>query len=122
MTPGWTRAHGVSRSTSQRSLGSPNKRRAVRSTGEVRALNDDTVTPVTPDGNWAFYSKRFQLDAGASDVVLKDENFGNGAADFDMIQLWAGECPAAPTNVCAAPVPTCRAASCIAGVCASNKL
>ena len=84
--------------------------------------NDDTVTPVTPDGNWAFYSKSFQMDAGASDIVLKDENFGNGAADFDMIQVWAGDCPPAPTSICAAPVPVCRAASCTAGVCASNKL
>ncbi|HSS40077.1 MAG TPA: hypothetical protein VLT58_15020 [Polyangia bacterium] len=84
--------------------------------------NDDTVTPVTADGNWAFYSKTFQMDAGASDIVLKDENFGNGAADFDMIQLWAGDCPPVPTSVCATPVPDCRAASCTAGVCASNKL
>ena len=84
--------------------------------------NDDTVTPVAPDGNWAFYSKAFRIDAGASDIVLADENFGNGAADFDTIQLWAGECPPAPTSVCAAPVPICRAARCIAGVCASNKL
>jgi hypothetical protein len=84
--------------------------------------NHDTVTPVMPDGNWAFYSKTFKADAGTSDLVIKDENFGNGAADFDMIQLWAGACPSAPTSVCAAPVPSCRAASCTAGVCASNKL
>jgi len=83
---------------------------------------NDTVTPVTSDGNWAFYSKSFQMDAGTSHVVLKDENFGSGAADFDQIQLWAGACPPAPAGLCAAPPSTCQPASCQAGVCASPKL
>ncbi len=83
---------------------------------------NDTVTPVTSDGNWAYYSKAFTMDAGTSDVVLKDENFGSGAADFDQIQLWAGACPPAPTSLCAAPPSVCQAPTCSAGVCSSTKL
>jgi hypothetical protein len=77
---------------------------------------------VTSDGNWSWYAKSFTMDSGAGDIVLKDENFGSGAADFDMIQLYAGACPAAPASVCAAPVPNCQAAVCTAGVCSSTKL
>jgi hypothetical protein len=84
--------------------------------------NNDTVTPVTSDGNWAYYAKSFTMDSGASDVVVKDENFGNGESDFDMIQLWAGACPAAPTTLCAAPAPTCQSPICGNGVCSSAKL
>jgi hypothetical protein len=84
--------------------------------------NNDLVTPVTSDGNWAWYTKSFTMDAGASDVVFKDENFGNGAADFDTIQLFAGACPAAPTSTCAPAQPTCTAGVCTDGVCASQKL
>ncbi|HXJ22657.1 MAG TPA: hypothetical protein VMT03_20740 [Polyangia bacterium] len=83
---------------------------------------NDTVAGVTSDGNWAYYSKSFTMDAGTSDVVLKDENFGSGAADFDQIQLWAGACPAAPTSLCAAPAPSCTSPVCSAGVCSSAKL
>ena len=59
---------------------------------------------------------------GAGDIVIKDENFSSASADFDMIQLYAGACPAAPASVCAAPVPNCQAAVCTAGVCSSTKL
>jgi hypothetical protein len=84
---------------------------------------NDTVTPVNSDGNWAFYTKSFTMDAGASDVVIKDENFGSGASDFDQIQLWAGACPAAaPASLCAAPAATCAAPTCNAGVCTAPKL
>ena len=82
----------------------------------------DTVTPITSDGNWAFYAKSFTMDPLTSDVVIKDENFGNGSSDFDQIQLWAGACPPVPTSLCAAPQPICQPASCQAGVCASPKL
>jgi hypothetical protein len=84
--------------------------------------NNDLVTTVTPDGNWAWFSKAFTMDAGTSDVVIKDENFSSGSADFDLIQLYAGACPAQPTSVCGAPVSNCQAASCTDGVCASVKL
>ncbi len=83
---------------------------------------DDTVTPVTEDGNWAWYSKSFTMDAGASAVVVKDETFTGGAADFDMIQLFAGQCPAPPTALCAAPASSCQPATCSAGACSSGKL
>jgi Thrombospondin type 3 repeat len=83
---------------------------------------NDTVTPVVSDGNWAYTSKSFTMDARTSDIVIKDENFGSGDADFDQIQLWAGACPAAPTDLCAAPTPSCTAPSCTAGVCSSAKL
>jgi hypothetical protein len=84
--------------------------------------NNDVVTTVATDGNWRWYAKSFTVDAGASDIVLKDENFGSGSADFDLIQLYAGACPAAPTSVCAAPTASCQAAVCTAGVCSSPKL
>ncbi len=84
--------------------------------------NSDTVTPIVSDGNWAWYTKSFSMDASASDIVIKDENFGGGAADFDMIQLFAGACPGAPTSVCASPVPNCQPGVCTDGVCASPKL
>jgi hypothetical protein len=84
--------------------------------------NNDVVKTVTSDGNWSWYAKSFSMDAGAGDVVIKDENFGGGAADFDMIQLYAGTCPAAPASACAAPVPNCQAAVCSAGLCSSTKL
>jgi hypothetical protein len=84
--------------------------------------NSDTVTTVTSDGNWAWYAKSFSMDAVASYIILKDENFGTGTADFDMIQLFAGACPPAPTSVCAAPSPSCQAGVCTDGVCASQKL
>jgi hypothetical protein len=84
--------------------------------------NNDTVTPVTPDGNWAWYAKSFTVDAGTSFLVIKDENFLTGAADFDMIQLYAGACPGAPTTTCGAPASNCTPAACTDGVCASPKL
>jgi len=84
--------------------------------------NNDVVKTVTSDGNWSWYAKSFSVDAGAGDIILKNENFGAGAADFDMIQLYAGVCPAAPASVCAAPVPNCQAAVCSAGVCSAGKL
>src|SRR6185312_13757287 len=84
--------------------------------------NDDTVTPVASTSAWAYYAKSFTMDSGVSDIVLKDENFGTGAADFDQIQLWAGACPAAPTTTCAAPTPACQAALCTGGACSSPKL
>jgi hypothetical protein len=84
--------------------------------------NNDLVKTVISDGNWGWYAKSFTMDVGASDVIIKNENFGTGAADFDLIQLYAGVCPAAPATVCAAPVPNCQAAVCTAGVCSSTKL
>ena len=84
--------------------------------------NNDVVTTVTPDGNWNWYTKSFTMDAGVVDVFIDDENFNTGSADFDLIQLYAGSCPAAPTSVCAAPVPNCQAAVCTDGVCSSTKL
>jgi hypothetical protein len=84
--------------------------------------NNDLVTPVTSDGNWAWYTKSFTMDAIASYIVVKDENFGTGAADFDTIQLFAGACPAAPTATCAAAAPNCTAGVCTDGVCSSQKL
>jgi hypothetical protein len=83
---------------------------------------NDTVTPVNSDGNWAFYTKAFTMDAGTSHVVIKDENFGAGSSDFDQIQLWAGACPAAPASVCAAPPSMCSVPMCNAGVCTAPKL
>ena len=80
------------------------------------------VTPVTSDGNWSYYAKSFNLEAGVSDLLIKDENFGNGSSDFDQIQLWAGACPAAPVSLCAAPTPSCQSPICGAGVCSSAKL
>jgi hypothetical protein len=84
--------------------------------------NDDTVAPVASTGDWAYYAKSFTIDSGVSDIVLKDENFGTGAADFDQIQLWAGACPAPPAAGCAAPTPACQAALCTGGACSSPKL
>jgi hypothetical protein len=84
--------------------------------------NGDLVAPVIANGEWAYYAKSFTMDAATSDIVLKDENFGSGAADFDLIQLWAGACPAAPTSTCAAPVPACQPALCVSGTCSSPKL
>jgi len=84
--------------------------------------NGDMVTPVTSSGDWAYYAKSFTMDPGVSDVVLKDENFGTGAADFDLIQLWAGACPSAPAGFCAAPDPACQPALCLSGTCSSPKL
>jgi hypothetical protein len=90
--------------------------------GYTTNYGTDVVTPVTSDGNWAWYTKTFVMDNNWSDIFIKDENFGGGTADFDTIELYAGACPAAPTSVCAAPAPNCQAAACISGVCASPKL
>jgi hypothetical protein len=90
--------------------------------GYGTGYDNDVVTPVIADGAWAYYSKSFTMDAGTSDVVLKDENFGSGSADFDAIQLWAGACPAAPAATCAPPTPTCQPALCVGGACSSAKL
>jgi hypothetical protein len=84
--------------------------------------NNDVVDTVTSDGNWGWYAKAFTMDAGAGDIVIKDENFSSGSADFDLIQLYAGACPAAPPSVCAAPAPSCQAAACTNSVCSSPKL
>lgn len=84
--------------------------------------NGDTVAPVTSTGDWGYYAKSFTMDAAVSDVVLKDENFGTGAADFDLVQLWAGACPVAPSATCAAPAPACQPALCMGGTCSSPKL
>ncbi len=84
--------------------------------------NNDTVTPVVSDGNWGYYAKSFTMDAGTSDVLIKDENFGSGESDFDVVQLWAGACPSAPTSICAAPSPSCQSPICGNGVCSSSKL
>jgi fibronectin type 3 domain-containing protein len=67
----------------------------------------DTVTPVTSNGDWAWYAKPFTMDAHATFVVLEDENHAAGTADFDTIQLVAGACPAAPVAACTAPAATC---------------
>lgn len=62
-----------------------------------------TTVPVSLDGSWAWYAAPFTMDDGARAVVLKDENFAaGGAADYAAIQLFAGECPAAPATTCAA--------------------
>jgi hypothetical protein len=79
----------------------------------------DEVAPVTSDDNWHFYSKSFAMDAGGGHVVIKDENFGSGAADIDQIRLYQGPCPAAPSVACTPPAPVCGAVSCNAGVCGS---
>jgi hypothetical protein len=84
--------------------------------------NGDLVAPVMANGEWAYYAKSFTMDAATSDIVLTDENFGSGAADFDLIQLWAGACPAAPTSTCAAPVAACQPPLCVGGTCSSPKL
>jgi hypothetical protein len=84
--------------------------------------NDDTVTPTTQDGNWAWYGKSFVMDAGATNIVIKDENVTGGAADFDMIQLFAGNCPSAPSSLCAEPALACQPGVCSNSVCASGKL
>ena len=84
--------------------------------------NNDTVTAVTSDGNWAWYSKSLVMDAGATHVVLKDENVIGASADFDMIQIFAGDCPSAPTSLCAEPQLTCQPGVCTNNVCASGKL
>ncbi|HXU06755.1 MAG TPA: malectin domain-containing carbohydrate-binding protein, partial [Polyangia bacterium] len=65
----------------------------------------DTVTPVFRTKDWAWYSKEFTLDPGATNVVIKDENNGGGEADFDGIQLRAGACMNAPASLCAPAVP-----------------
>lgn len=83
---------------------------------------NDLVTPVSSDATWGYYSKYFKVDPGTSDLVIKDENFGSGSADFDTMQLWAGACPAAPSTVCQAPAPACQPGLCTAGVCTSPKL
>jgi hypothetical protein len=84
--------------------------------------NNDTVTPVTSDGNWGWYAKSFVMDAGANHVVLKDENFVGSASDFDMIQLFAGDCPSAPTSLCAEPPLACQPGVCSNSACSSGKL
>jgi fibronectin type 3 domain-containing protein len=67
----------------------------------------DTVTAVTSNGAWAWYAKPFTMEAGATAVVLKDENNAGGTADFDTIELLPGDCPAPPATACAAPAPNC---------------
>jgi hypothetical protein len=37
--------------------------------------------------------------------MIKDENFGGGEADFDGIQLRAGNCMNAPSSLCALAAP-----------------
>jgi hypothetical protein len=79
----------------------------------------DVVTPVTSDNNWRFYAKSFVMDPGDNFIVVKDENFGPGASDFDQIRLFEGPCPSAPATICAAPAPICDGPkACTAGVCA----
>ena len=67
----------------------------------------DTVTPVTSNGEWAWYAKPFTMDAYTTFVVLEDENHAGGTADFDTIELVAGNCPAAPVAACMPPATTC---------------
>ena len=64
-----------------------------------------SVSPLTPDGVWRWYSDQFTMSAGVSHVILKIEIFSAGlpgAADFDDIQLIEGPCPAAPPTICTA--------------------
>jgi Thrombospondin type 3 repeat len=78
----------------------------------------DVVTPVVSDGSWRWYAKGFTMDAAASHIVVKDENFGSGAADFDQIRLFQGPCPVAPAAQCAPAQPVCAGAmTCTAGSC-----
>jgi fibronectin type 3 domain-containing protein len=63
------------------------------------------VTAVTSTGDWAWYSKAFVLEPGATDLVLKDENFANGVADFDGIELRSGACMNVPPSLCALAAP-----------------
>jgi len=65
------------------------------------------ITPVTSNGEWAWYAKPFTMEAAATFVILEDENHAGGTADFDTIQLLAGDCPAAPAPACTAPSPSC---------------
>ena len=69
----------------------------------------DTVAPVTANSDWAWYAKAFSVDAGASAVVLKDENHAGGTADFDTIQLLLGSCAGPPSTLCGALATSCPA-------------
>ncbi|HLK88947.1 MAG TPA: hypothetical protein VKZ18_03580 [Polyangia bacterium] len=111
---------GIQDSDAQGNLGTEHW--LIGLTGYNTGYPNDVVTPVVPDGNWAWFAKPFTADAGTSDIVVKDENFSAGSADFDLIQVFAGACPAAPATTCGAPVSNCQAASCTQGVCASVKL
>jgi hypothetical protein len=87
--------------------------------GYPTGYGGDVVTSVTSDGNWHFYSKSFVTEPGDDFIVVKDENFGAGASDFDQIRLFEGPCPSAPATVCSAPAPICVGPrACNAGVCA----
>ncbi len=84
-----------------------------------------TVTAVTADGAWHWYSKAFSLGAGVSYLLIKSEIFQGGSAgsaDFDDIRLYQGACPAAPVGAdhvaCSGATPICDAGKCVE--CASN--
>ena len=70
--------------------------------------NNDVVKTVTSDGNWSWYAKSFSMDTGAGDIVIKDENFGGGAAD--LTQSSSTPVPAPPPRSPSArrPCPTAR--------------
>jgi MYXO-CTERM domain-containing protein len=79
-----------------------------------------TVTPVTSDGNWHWYTYALTMDSGASYVVLKDELFAGGSAgsgDFDDITLWSGACPSTPNGAahvtCSGSAAICSAGQCV---------
>lgn len=60
-----------------------------------------TAIGTDPNEDWHWYSMLFVMDVGAEGIDLRDENFAGGAVDFGPIQLFAGECPAWPTAICA---------------------
>jgi hypothetical protein len=80
----------------------------------------DEVAPITADDEWHYYAKPFTMsDPDVAYVVVKDENFGGGNADFDTIRLYLGPCPPPPTVACAPATPVCTPPVCNAGVCGS---
>jgi len=85
----------------------------------------DTVTAVTSDNAWHWYTKSFVMDPGVQFVVIKDELFsggGSGNADFDDLRLYQGACPAGPVGAahlaCSGATPICSDGQCVA--CASD--
>lgn len=76
----------------------------------------DTASVIVLDGKWHWVSKEFKPTAAT--ILVKSENYDNGTfptqtapaarspIDIDELQVTAGACPAAPTNL---PLTNCTA-------------
>lgn len=62
---------------------------------------DASAVPVVSDGVWHWYTAPFVVDEDATELDIRDELYSDGeagAADFDDIRIYEGDCPTTPTG------------------------